>query len=297
MDDPDIPSAPPIPRMLPWSDWTIVRCGLSWVYDGLVNPRYRVLREYLPEQAAILIRQGSMEVAGREGKVTGKVGEWIFLNEGFIQRRFSKDARILSIRFHWRWPGGQPLFEWPLAVCLASAAFPRLETEGARLEKAVRERYCGGHLTLPGAMGDLDSYLEVQHFFMAWLQAYAASLSGQGYPITRCEIGDPRILQAVRILDHQPLEHPLREAGLAAQVHLSPGQLNRLFGQQFGLSPFRYLERRRFAEAMARLRGSDTPLKRIALELGFNSLSHFSSWFRRKTQVSPNEFRKTGPSA
>lgn len=297
MEEHSVPPGSSASRRLPWPDWTIARCGLVWIYEGAVDPRYRTVREYFSEQSAILIRKGSLEVVGREGTATVKPGEWIFLNEGLILRRFSGDARILSIRFHWTWPGGQPLFEWPLAVVADSAAFPRLEAEGMRLEKKVRERYPNERLAPCNALSDVDGYLEVQHLFMAWLRAYADALSGLGYSVSRSEIADPRILRAVRILDHHPLGHPLREAELAARVNLSLAQLSRLFGQQFGITPFRYLERRRFAEAMVRVGGSKTPLKLIAFELGFNSLSHFSSWFRRKTQVSPNEFRKNGPSS
>ena len=78
---------------------------------------------------------------------------------------------------------------------------------------------------------------------------------------------------------------------LRAEARLSPGQLDLKFGQAFGMSPFRYWERRRLEHAKRRLAQTGIPVKEIAYELGFKSDAHFVAWFRRLAGDAPGRFR------
>lgn len=283
----------PTSQTLPWLDWANLRYRLDWIYEGPINPKYRETREYIPGQSAFLIRDGSVEISSSEGNISAGPGEWLLLNEGLRNQKFSPDARMLSIRFHWTWPGGQPLFDWKLATHLASVEAPQLEEAAINLESCVQKNYAGAGVELGGTHCDLESHLDVQLVFMEWLRVYAKTLLHKGHSPSRFEVADSRVLRAIWILDRHPLNQPLPEVQLAHQVNLSLGQFGRLFSQQLGISPFRYLERRRLTEAVALVRGSQSSLKAIAIDLGFNSLSHFSSWFRRKTKRSPSDYRKT----
>lgn len=276
---------------LPWADWANLRLKLDWIYDGAINPIYQETREYIPGQSAFLIRQGGVQVSSDEGSVKAGPGEWLLLNEGLRWQKFTADVRMLSIRFHCTWPGGQPVFNLKQGAPVASTAAPELEQVAVDLDNRVRTTYHGVGAWLPGAPSNLMAYMEVQQLFTRWLGVYIKTLLQLGYSPSRFEVADPRVMRAVWILDHHPLNVPLPEAQLASQINLSVGQFARLFNQQFGISPFRYLERRRLTEAIERVRGSDSSQKAIAIDLGFNSLSHFSSWFRRKTKLSPSDFR------
>jgi AraC-like DNA-binding protein len=78
---------------------------------------------------------------------------------------------------------------------------------------------------------------------------------------------------------------------VAQAVGVSVSQLNRLFHRDLGFSPRDYLQRRRVQAAVLLLKNGARPIKQIAYELGFNSISNFSNWFYRQKGVFPRAFR------
>lgn len=90
------------------------------------------------------------------------------------------------------------------------------------------------------------------------------------------------------------LQHPLERADLARVAHLSPSHLARVFRQTTGKSPLERLTELRIAQACAMLGESSLPITRIALDVGFNSFSHFTSLFKKKVGVSPSQYRRSG---
>lgn len=78
---------------------------------------------------------------------------------------------------------------------------------------------------------------------------------------------------------------------LASQAGLSKFHFHRLFKQATQLSPARYQRNARLNEARRRLRESKDSIITVAMDLGFQSPSHFAQVFRRETGMSPSEFR------
>ncbi len=79
---------------------------------------------------------------------------------------------------------------------------------------------------------------------------------------------------------------------LAAVAHLNKFYLSHAFQKEYGVSPIRYLTRRRIQESRFLLAETDHSLSHIAQVLGFSSLSYFSQCFRRVEGVSPKEYRQ-----
>lgn len=79
---------------------------------------------------------------------------------------------------------------------------------------------------------------------------------------------------------------------LAAVAHLNKFYLSHAFQREYGVSPIRYLTRRRIQESRFLLAETDHSLSHIAQVLGFSSLSYFSQCFRRVEGVSPKEYRQ-----
>jgi AraC family transcriptional regulator of adaptative response/methylated-DNA-[protein]-cysteine methyltransferase len=79
---------------------------------------------------------------------------------------------------------------------------------------------------------------------------------------------DPRLERARRLLDQQALGLD----ALGAAVGLSPGHLQRLFRQHYGLSPAEYLSQRRLATLKRGLR-SGQPVTHALYEAGYGSPS------------------------
>jgi AraC-like DNA-binding protein len=79
---------------------------------------------------------------------------------------------------------------------------------------------------------------------------------------------------------------------VARQVALSPFYLNRIFKAQYGVPPYRYLIRLRIDHATDLLRDSVLTVTQICHRAGFNSLSHFTTTFRRHVGMSPTQYRR-----
>ena len=67
--------------------------------------------------------------------------------------------------------------------------------------------------------------------------------------------------------------------------------LNRLFTTHTGITLHQYILNVRINHAKKLLLNTDLPLATIAEEVGFNSNTHFSSYFKKITKISPLEFR------
>ena len=80
-------------------------------------------------------------------------------------------------------------------------------------------------------------------------------------------------------------------AAVAAAAGLSPFYFARAFRREAGVAPHRYLMERRVARARDLLAGTDLPLAEVALVCGFAGQSHFTTAFKRHTQMTPGAWR------
>ncbi len=277
-------------------DWAHLKSELIWVYEDAVLPPYDNTREHSSGQSALLILHGRLLVENEVASVEAQKDQWVFPPQGRRLQRFSDNPRVLSVRFHFYWPGGQPLFDWDRALVLESSAIPQLERQTRILQRIVERRMpkVGGHLLW--TRGSLKTHLICQRAFDSWLCVYADALLGAGVVPTRLVQIDDRILRAVNSLDGLPLREKFAERRLAAEVGLSTSQLDRLFLKQFHLTPRQYLEGKRVEEAKNLLRSAPLSIKQITYEVGFDSPPSFSRWFRQKTGLSPLEFQKSDES-
>jgi AraC-like DNA-binding protein len=102
-----------------------------------------------------------------------------------------------------------------------------------------------------------------------------------------------RDVQALYTVRAQLLDRPDRPpliAELAAQAHMSPTKLKRLFRQVFGNSLFRFYQEHRMREAARLLEGGATSVSDVGYRLGFSNLSHFSRVFKQHTGMNPKSF-------
>jgi transcriptional regulator GlxA family with amidase domain len=99
----------------------------------------------------------------------------------------------------------------------------------------------------------------------------------------------------VRELQQYIADHPdadLSLAVLADRLHMSPRHLGRVFCQQIGMSPGRYVERIRLETARRRLEESDHSVEAVALAAGFGSTETMRRVFLSNLAVSPTDYRR-----
>lgn len=80
---------------------------------------------------------------------------------------------------------------------------------------------------------------------------------------------------------------------LAAAVYLSPYELCRVFRTHTGCSIHQYLNQLRLCTALETVTDAATNLTELALTLGYNSHSHFTSAFHKTFGVTPSMLRAT----
>jgi AraC family transcriptional regulator len=82
-------------------------------------------------------------------------------------------------------------------------------------------------------------------------------------------------------------------ATLAEQARLSPYHFARAFKHSFGVPPHRYHQLRRMEQAKLLLGKSSASVTEIALQVGFRETSSFTAAFRKLTDHSPTEYRRS----
>jgi len=100
----------------------------------------------------------------------------------------------------------------------------------------------------------------------------------------------PRLTRAKDFINAH-LEGDLTLDAIAAAAGLSAYHCARAFKQTTGLTPQQYLWEQRIERAKRILKNSDLPLTEVAALTGFKNQSHFTTVFRRLTEVTPKVWR------
>lgn len=80
----------------------------------------------------------------------------------------------------------------------------------------------------------------------------------------------------------------------ADQLSITVNYLDLVCRKKSGISAEEHIKERILLEAKRKLTLTTAEIKDIAHDLGFNDPSQFSRFFRKHTDTTPNEFRKTG---
>lgn len=98
-----------------------------------------------------------------------------------------------------------------------------------------------------------------------------------------------------RVIDYieANLGKPISLADLADVASLSQYHLSRKFTRLLGMSPLRYVWKRRVEVAQHMLLNSSASLADIAFACGFSSQSHFTTLFKATVGTTPARFRAT----
>ncbi len=106
-------------------------------------------------------------------------------------------------------------------------------------------------------------------------------------------INNDVVRQVVEYIDRHPTGR-ISNAQIGLELNYNPNYLNKLMIRHTGMTLHQYVLQSRMDYAMTLLHTTDRSVNSIALELGFNSLSHFSNYFKKETGTSPALYRRNG---
>lgn len=85
---------------------------------------------------------------------------------------------------------------------------------------------------------------------------------------------------------------PLSLTEIANQIGYSKNYFTHIYKEKFGKTPKQYYEEVKLNKAMSYLQNANISVTEISYTLGFDSIHEFSRFFKRKTGLSPSEWRK-----
>jgi len=219
----------------------------------------------------------------QQGQTLGAIdtGCFVLAEAGLLQGE--------SVTLHWE------------AVPAFQERYPRIAVQGeARFVLSPKL------MASAGAMASVDMVLEVitrDHGNALALQVSEQLVSGwvrertdhQRLQISaRYKVHNAKVVQVIEQME-QHLEDALPSETLAAHVHITRRQLERLFQDHLQVSPVQFYLRLRVERARHLLRQTSMGVIEVGLACGFASASAFSRAYRRQYEVAPSEDRKEKP--
>ena len=274
-------------------EWASLQTELIWVYDQVVAPEFRHHNQAVERTGywARYVRAGRIVITGPGGRIAAGPGQWLTGAREKWTLDVTDDTHLLSIHFLCQWPTGDNFFGKTGVRIIEDSECPALRKQAEQLERSVRRNPFAEKNRYAQERAPYPEFLRQQALFVNWLATWCETLAVQGCRPAYGGSDDERLTRVVRRLNESPLAAGFPKALLRAEAKLSPGQLDLNFAQAFGLSPWRYWERRRLEHAKRRLAQAEIPVKQVAYELGFKSDAHFVAWFRRLAGDAPGRFR------
>jgi AraC-like DNA-binding protein/quercetin dioxygenase-like cupin family protein len=194
------------------------------------------------------------------------------------------------------------ILQGPMRACSLHLGLPRLD-EIADAMGCPRDRLAPGLLARPDAVlgvgallgrelraAERGSAIAVEGLLEALgvallREAPEPARSLQGRPV------HPRVRAALQRIDDD-LTAPLTVELLAREARMTRFGFTRLFREQIGVPPYRYLIGRRLERAATLLRDGRAAVAEAACAVGFNDLGRFGVMFRRRFGCTPSAFAK-----
>lgn len=166
---------------------------------------------------------------------------------------------------------------------------------GVNLMVSGRRVSCAGGL----AALELGSWLLERHYSAIGAEIPAPQELSASSPEAEQNFGerenplDPRVLRALKIIERNLGQEPLRIESLASSLGISKRQIERLFQQEMKQPVQQYCRQLRLAYGYWLLLNSPKSITEIATITGFSDSSHFNRCFRTQFAMTPSQARQS----
>lgn len=92
---------------------------------------------------------------------------------------------------------------------------------------------------------------------------------------------------------HEHYNENLTLKQLATSMHLHQSYVSRSFAEIVGMTFTQYLQYYRIEQAKKKLQSTQLSISDIAEQVGYSNLTYFSRSFKKATNLTPNQFRRT----
>lgn len=137
------------------------------------------------------------------------------------------------------------------------------------------------------AQMNTSRFLETQGILYMLLSRFVKNTA----PNKRLQSNDYRLANALRYIAEN-LHTQLHVQDLARLCHLNTDHFSRLFLQEYGIRPLKYIQTRRIERAQLLLWTTNQTLEEIAHKVGMGNFSYFSKTFKKITGTTPGKYRK-----
>lgn len=103
---------------------------------------------------------------------------------------------------------------------------------------------------------------------------------------------DKRMLKVLTYVHHHLCDDPNLDT-LASMACLTKSYLIRLFDRDLGMSPLRYINKKRIERSQLLLLTENMSVKEVAYALGFTDQSYFIRLFKKSVGLTPQEYRSS----
>lgn len=150
------------------------------------------------------------------------------------------------------------------------------------LQKIISERFNFRYLSPLFSSIKMAELLTTLSQDTVWENAWADEQDNPHYP---------EALNRAIIFIKKNITKKISVEQLAENCSISPQHLRRLFCKHLGTSPIKYINHLKISLAVDMLRTSDSSIKEIAYDLGFDNPHYFSRLFSKEESSSPSEKR------
>jgi AraC-like DNA-binding protein len=130
--------------------------------------------------------------------------------------------------------------------------------------------------------------------YAVFIASIICHMLGEVYYKSQCRINTSVLdkINLARIMMRKNLHTNKTSEAIATDLGVSYSWFRKAFKENIGISPAQYQLQLKLSKAKELLTNTDDSISEIAYQLGFDSVSHFSLFFKTKEGVTASEFKK-----